>query len=188
MAKRTRPRDKFEPTKGTMARTRLLSAELDTLRDSAWERTRSIDTKASFVVVSAGVVAAATSTGLISADTWFLGAIPLGLTLATIIVAAAALWPVAIKHPTGQALVDRWLDTCESLDALEIYLLKMKASEIRLRNDANQRRGKLTKWAFKLLIAAVATTLVVAILNAISMEGEPNDDTEGTVSARALGG
>lgn len=151
------------------------------MRGSAWERSRSIDTKASFVVVSAGVVAAATSSGLIRAETWFLGTIPLGLTLATIIVAASALWPVAIKQPTGQALVDRWLDTCESPEALETYLLRMKASEIRLRNEANQRRGKYTKWAFRLLIAAVATTLVVAILNAAFTEGAVNDDTEGTV-------
>ena len=46
-----------------LQRIRLLSSELDTLRNAAIERTRSIDTKSSFVVVAAGVLAGATFTG-----------------------------------------------------------------------------------------------------------------------------
>ena len=74
-----------------LQRIRLLSSELDTLRNAAIERTRSIDTKSSFVVVAAGVLAGATFTGLVDARSWYLGLVPFALTVATIIAAAVGL-------------------------------------------------------------------------------------------------
>lgn len=53
------------------ARIRLLSEELDRLRASAVERSRSIDTKASFVVVAAGVLATGAFASLLSAKRGF---------------------------------------------------------------------------------------------------------------------
>ena len=74
--------------KQRLARLRLLSAELESLRVAALERTKTNDTKASFLVVAAGFLAAVTGAELLSAETHFLGFVPLSLTLATVIVLA----------------------------------------------------------------------------------------------------
>jgi hypothetical protein len=162
-----------------LARIRLLNDELDRLRIAAFERTRSIDTKTSFVVVAAGVLASATFDNLVTGATSFVGLLPFGLTVATVWAAAVALWPTAIKQPTGQALVKRWVDACETPEQLEDYLLEMKAHEIQLRNENNERRSGALKSGFRLLIAALVTAFLVAGLN-MALVGGNNGKTDPT--------
>jgi len=132
------------------------------------ERTRLIETKASFVVVAAGVLASATGTQLVTVDTWLAGLIPFGLTIATVVVSSAALWPRKLDIPSARSLVDAWVEKDEPVENLEDYLLEVKAVEVKLRDDQNELRVKLVKRAFRLLIASLAAALLVATLNAVS--------------------
>lgn len=158
-----------------LQRIRLLSSELDTLRNAAIERTRSIDTKSSFVVVAAGVLAGATFTGLVDARSWYLGLVPFALTVATIIAAAVSLWPSTIDSPSGRFLVTRWVNASERMEAMEDYILEVKVREIEKRNSKNEKRAKATKSAFVLLVSGVVTALLVAGINASVLRGDPTN-------------
>lgn len=159
-------------------RIRLLSDELDRLRLTALERTRSIDTKASFVVVAAGVIAAVAFDSLNNAHTWLLGLIPVAFTVATIIVAAAALWPVKLESASGRDVVDEWVDADITPAELEDNLLEVKAVEIEFRDAKNESKAKATKWAFGLLVASLVAALITATTGAaMSNGGRTNGET-----------
>lgn len=152
--------------KERVARIRLLNAELDAHRGIALERTRQIETKASFIVVAAGVLASATGATLVSTDTWLLGLVPFALTVATVVVATAALWPRPLKVPSARSIVNRWVNETAPTDDLDDYLLEVKVVEVELRDDQNELRMKWTKRAFRLLALSLVTAFLVAAANA----------------------
>ena len=154
-------------TSAKPARTRLLSAELDESRRAAVERARTNDTKASFLVVAAGFAAAITGSELVEARTWFMGIIPLLLTLATVVVAAVVLWPRRLSVPSGPEMVAAWVDADMTAEDLEDHILEVKSKEVMNRNKQNERKAKLTSWGFSLLIAAMASALVVVVVGAV---------------------
>lgn len=171
-----------------VARVRLLSDELDRLRLSAVERTRSIDTKASFVVVAAGVIATAAFDGLSDSRVWWIGLIAVILTVATVIVAAIALWPAKLESASGRAMVTEWVaDTDMTPVTLEDSLLEVKALEIENRDRKNESRARATKWAFGLLVASLVAALSTAAVGAATPEGETSNgetvDTPAPTSA-----
>lgn len=149
------------------ARIRLLSAELDESRRAAVERSRTNDTKASFLVVAAGFLAAITGSELVDAQTWFVGIVPLLLTLATVVVAAIVLWPRRLSVPSGPDMVSAWVNADMTAEDLEDHILEVKSKEVKNRNKQNERKAQLTSWGFSLLIAAMASALVVVVLDAV---------------------
>lgn len=148
-------------------RVRLLSAELDESRNAAVERSRTTDTKASFLVVAAGFLAGVTGSELVSGETWFIGVVPLGLTLATVVVAAVVLWPRRLRVPSGPDMVKMWVDADMTPEVLEDHILEVKSKEVENRNKQNERKAGLTSWGFLLLIAAMASALAVVIIGAV---------------------
>lgn len=150
-----------------LGRIRLLSAELDESRRAAVERTRTTDTKASFLVVAAGFLAGVTGSELVRAETWFVGVVPLALTIATVVVAAVVLWPRRLRVPSGPDMVKMWVDADMTPDDLEDHILEVKSKEVSNRNDQNERKAKMTSWGFVLLIAAMLSALVVVIIGAV---------------------
>lgn len=150
------------------ARIRLLNKDLEVLRASAVERTRQAETKASFIVVAAGVLASAAGIDLIKAETWFIGLVPFGLTVVTVTVATVALWPRQLGVSSARSIVDRWVDSDKSEADLDDYLLEVKATEISLRDDQNELRAKWTKRGFSYLLLSLAAALIVATVNSIS--------------------
>lgn len=150
------------------ARIRLLNAELEVHRTTAQERTRQTETKASFIVVAAGVLASAAGIELITTDTWLVGLVPFGLTIATVAVSTAALWPRPLRVPSARSIVNRWVDVDRSPDDLDDYLLEVKTAEVELRDEQNELRMKWTKRGFRLLLLSLVTVLVVATLNAVA--------------------
>lgn len=159
---------KLPPTPSAkQGRIRLLSAELDESRRAAVERTRTTDTKASFLVVAAGFLAGVTGSELVREETWFVGIIPLVLTLATVVVSAVVLWPRRLRVPSGPEMVKAWVDADMTTDELEDHILEVKSKEVSNRNDQNERKAEWTKWGFVLLISAMATVLAVVVLSAI---------------------
>ncbi|MCM3614598.1 hypothetical protein M3672_09130 [Microbacterium enclense] len=150
------------------ARIRLLNTDLEVLRSTAIERTRQTETKASFIVVAAGVLASAAGIELIKTETWLAGLVPFTLTIATVVVAAVALWPRLLNVPSARKITNRWVDSDKSLDDLDDYLLETKVVEIELRDKQNETRATWTKGGFVLLLISLFTALLVATANALS--------------------
>lgn len=149
-------------------RIRLLNAELDSLRATALERTRQTETKASFIVVAAGVLASAAGIELITIDTWLIGLVPFSLFIVTVLVSTVALWPRVLNVPSARSIVNRWVNRDEAPVELDDYLLEVKAQEIELRDLQNELRMKWTKRGFRLLLLSLLTALIVATINAVT--------------------
>lgn len=158
-------------------RIRILNAELDVIRNASYERSRTIDTKASFIVVAAGVLASVTGLSLVAPATWFIGLVPFALTVAAVAVATVALWPRKIGLPSARQVVDAWVDADMPAAELEDNVLEVKAQEVTNRDAQNEKRAKLTNWGFTLLLAGLASTLVVVTLNAVSPTWSQNVKT-----------
>jgi hypothetical protein len=163
-------------------RIRILNAELDVIRNASYERSRTIDTKASFIVVAAGVLASVAGLSLVARETWFIGLVPLALTVAAVAVATIALWPRKIGLPSARQVVDAWVDADMPADELEDNVLEVKAQEVTNRDAQNEKRAHLTNWGFSLLLAGLASTLVVVTLNAVSPTWSQNDEAESTAT------
>lgn len=157
-------------------RIRVLNAELDVLRTAATERSRTIDTKASFIVVAAGVLASVTGLSLVNVDTWLIGLLPFNLTVAAVAVAIVALWPRKIGVPSAREVVDTWVDADIAADELEDNVLEVKAQEVSNRNTQNEERAQLTNWGFSLLLAGLVTSLITVTLNALSPIWSDHDE------------
>lgn len=126
-----------------------------------------MDTKASFLVVAAGLLAGVAGTELISEDTWFLGVIPLILTLSTVVISAFALWPRKLSVPSARQVVNTYVDAELSPGALEDVLLEIKTVEVEKRNAQNETKAEFTKWGFVLLIAAMSSAFALIIITEI---------------------
>jgi p-aminobenzoyl-glutamate transporter AbgT len=151
-------------TKLRRLRIDLLSTEADVQRQAASDRATSVQNKASFVVLAAGLL---TTTSLLDPKAQWLVAIPLVLTLATVILSAAALWPARLKVIEPRLLVKKWLDTKASDDALAAYLLEAKVEAFEQQQARTDTRVKALKWSFVLLSASVAATAVIGVLTEI---------------------
>jgi hypothetical protein len=149
----------------------VLSEELDVIRHAALERTRGIDSKSSFAVVAAGVLAGATFTGLVTAKSFYLGMIPFAFTIASVIAAVKALWPTWVWAPSARAVVNRWVNHTISQEDLEDCILEVKVREVEARDAYNERRAKATKLSLVLLIVSLSTALIVVGINAAIPDG-----------------
>lgn len=152
-------------------RIRILSAELEVQRQLAIDRTRSIDSKAAFLVVAGGLLAAQTLPELTK------GGFPqlaLGLAILRLILAftvtflaSMALWPLKLKELGPDAFIKKWIDSCEPTHKLEDYVLEVKARTIAFRNAKNESRGRLLKAGFVVLIAGIVVAILAGIVQAI---------------------
>lgn len=148
------------------SRVRLLNVELDSIRQAANERTRSLDSKASFAVVAAGVLAGTTLTGLVNADTYYIGLVPFSLTVGAVIAATFALWPTKMWAPSGRLMVTEWVDKeAMTPEDLEDHLLEVKAREVEKRDEYNERRSTSVKVSLVLLGASLIASLAVVGIN-----------------------
>jgi len=159
-------------------RIRILNAELDVLRNASFERARIIETKSSFIVVAAGVLASVTGLSLVIAETWFVGLVPFGLTVAAVAVATVALWPRKVDLPSARQVVDAWVDADMPADELEDNVLEVKAQEVTNREAQSEKRARLTNWGFALLLAGLGSTLIVVTLNAFSPFWSQDDQAQ----------
>jgi hypothetical protein len=154
----------------------LLSTELDVQRADAQDRATSVQNKASFLVVAAGLFSASTGTiDMVEPNVWadsavahFLPGLPILFGLATVVFCALALWPTAQQVVIPQKLTDEWLDTPQSADALREFLLRMKVEAWDELQRITDRRVVYLKWGFGFLVLAVAATLLVVVLRALA--------------------
>lgn len=148
-------------------RVRLLSIELDNARAASNERSRALTTKASFVVVAAGLLASATGLGLVKTETYLVGLIPFALTIATVLAATIALWPKQFTVLSPSDLVSEWLDSEFTGEQIEEALVAVKMREADSRDKQNEASSLWTKRAFVLLLLSLVAGLAVATYDAM---------------------
>lgn len=161
-------------------RIRLLNAELDTLRVASSLRTRAIETKASFIVLTSGAISSITGPSLVTSKTCFVGLLPLALIIVAVALAAAVLFPRGLSVPSARKMVDQWVNAPMSAEELEDSLLEVKAKEIEGRDGQNERRANLTYWSFILLLCGLFLTVFIIVLNAFSTTMSNHEEAEPT--------
>lgn len=150
-----------------LLRIRALSVELDAQRQFAVDRGKTQEAKASFILVVVGLVAGLSSAQLADTSLWAVGLLPIALALAAAIMAVLVLWPRTIDVVDAGSLVNKWVESEESQEALEDYLLESKKREIVARDAKYKTATPHLRWAFRLLLASVAVLFVVAVLNGL---------------------
>ncbi|MET4159959.1 hypothetical protein [Agromyces sp. PvR057] len=153
------------PREARLERLGAVNAEAELLRLSSIERTKSIETKASFGVVVGGVLATANFAGLPTGAAWVFGAVPMSLTIAAMICATVALWPRALRQASS-AFLESLLDPDLTEAAYLERIRKVKMAETASRDVQNRQRSRFAKTGFVLLIISALATLSVAMLTA----------------------
>lgn len=159
---------KTSPPSDRLLRIRALSSELDAQRQFAIERGKAQETKASFVLVVVGLVVSVSSAQLANSPLWVIGLLPTALALLSAVLAVLVLWPRHISVVDAEKLVLKWVDSWESQESLEDYLLESKKNEIKARDVKYENATPRLKWAFRLLLASVTVLFIVAIINGIN--------------------
>lgn len=155
-------------SRAKIARIRLLSAELETQRNLAIERTRSIESKAGFLVLAGGLLAAQAvpvfANTQISALAVVLAVTRLVLAFSVTLFATMVLWPLRIPELGPDGFIKKWIDSCEPKGALEDYILEVKARTIAKRNAKNETRAKLLKAGFVLLVIGILVAVAAGFV------------------------
>lgn len=175
-----------DPT-ARLQRIRTLSAELDVQRQTAVDRGKTQDSKASFVLVVVGLVASVASARLGHSPLWVLGSLPIVAALAAAAEAVVVLWPRSIKVVDASALTLAWVDSNQTQEQLEDYLLESKREEILARDDRHKRSTPHLRRAFRLLIVSVAILFIVTVIDGFTHTPEErtmsNDPTPSASTA-----
>lgn len=150
------------------ARVRLLNEELSQLRGAAVERTRTTDTKASFLVVAAGFLAGVAGSELVDSDAVHRAGAALAHSCDCRRVGNGPVAACA-ERSSARHVVDTYVNANMSPETLEDHLLEIRTKEVEKRNAQNESKAGLTKWGFGfiLLIAAMASSLAVVVVTAI---------------------
>lgn len=111
-----------------LLRIRALSVELDAQRQFAVDRGKTQEAKASFILVVVGLVAGLSSAQLAGTSLWAVGLFPIALALAAAVMAVLVLWPRTIDVVDAGSLVNKWVESEESQEALEDHLLESRSA------------------------------------------------------------
>lgn len=142
----------------------MLSSELDAQRQFTVDRGKTQEAKASFVLVVVGVVASVASNRLDDTALWAVGLLPVAVGLAAAIEAVFVLWPRRLAVVDASALVLDWVETEQSQEALEDYLLQSKVEEIHARDKKYDASTPHLRRAFQTLVGSVGLLLVIMIV------------------------
>ena len=145
-----------------------MNDETDIQREIAAERACSVQTKASFLVVIACLLASASFETSVTISLWWLSTAPLGLALGTVIAAIIAPWPAAAGAIDPENIRSTWIDGTQNSYELEIYLLRLKMTAYAAMQTRTTTRVTALKIEFVLLSAAIASALAVFIIQRIS--------------------
>ena len=147
-------------------RIQLIHNEIDLMRADAADRQRSVDSKASFLAVAAGVVIAAAA----SSDwhqPWLLAILPMSFSALGLAFAALALRPGTRDDITPEILYDRWVDSEKSVGTVENDVLKSKIRAFAAREKVISSRARATSVGFNFLLAGVISLAVVFALESV---------------------
>ena len=154
-----------QPESARLLRIQALSTELDAQRQFVVDRGKTQETKASFVLVAVGLVAGISSPRLADSPFWAIGLLPIAIALVSATMAVLVLWPRSVKVVHAENLILKWVDSTETQEALEDYLLESKKDEIKSRDEKYEKATPHLKWAFWLLLVSVGVLFIVEIVN-----------------------
>jgi len=158
--------EKARRLKQLALRIQLIHDETDLMRADAAERQRSVDSKASFLAIAAGVVIAASASSNWD-QPWVLAVLPMLFSALGLASAAIALRPGTREGVTPQILFNRWADSEASVGTVEIDLLKSKIQAFSARENVIRSRARATSVGFIFLIAGVASLAVIFALESV---------------------
>jgi hypothetical protein len=147
-------------------RIQLIHDETDRMRAEAADRQRSVDSKASFLAVAAGVVIAAAAASDWN-QPWLIAILPMSFSALGLAFAAIALRPGTRDDITPQILYDRWADSEHSVGAVELDVLKKKIRAFTAREKVIRSRARATSVGFLFLLAGVISLAVVFALESV---------------------
>lgn len=145
-------------------RMQLVHHEIDLLRGDATDRRRSVDARASFLAVAAGIVITASAASQLKTTGWF-AVIPLALATIALALAAIASRPERRTELSATRIFDRYLDSEQPPAAIERSVLESKVAAIRQQETALSTRGGLISAGFVVLIASALTLTVIYAVN-----------------------
>ncbi|WP_164878258.1 hypothetical protein [Microbacterium enclense] len=148
-------------------RVRLLSTELDNIRAASLERTKLLNTKASFVVVAAGLIGSTSSAGVRDSGSALLWLIPFGLTFLTVLTCTITLWPKKLRVAGAEGLVGELKVSETSRDEAEDFILQIKVEEVKSRDEQYRVGARWVKIAFVLLLLSLVAVVAVATTDAL---------------------
>ena len=150
-----------------LQRIRLLSSELDIETTKTEERTKSVGTKAAFLVVTAGVLSSKTYPNLASEHHWVAALLPVALCLLAALAAIVALFPWRSKEVKPAAIVAYWIDKTATPLQMEDYMLEVKSTWITFQNQRNNRRSRWLQAGFVLLVLSVGAVIRASVLEGL---------------------
>lgn len=163
------------------ARVLLLARELDIQGARSVERTRTIETKAAYLLTATAIVVAASISLLSSGVAGVFALFALGVSAGALICATRAIRLLDLAVPSAGQMVDAYVDSDLSAADLGDYLLEIRRREIEYRDELNQGRTHSLKVAFSYLSASVAVLLLAAIISAIPINEEASDGETGRI-------
>lgn len=150
-----------------LARITALRVELDVQGERSTQRTRTIESKATYTATAAAAVIAASISIMGPELPDFLAVVPLVLAIATIYQSTRALVPLSIDAVGARKLVNKYVDLDISGEELSDHLLEIRASEIEARDSLNEERSQSMARGFKLLTLSFGTLLASAALSGL---------------------
>ena len=152
-----------------LIRVRLLTDVIGPLQVQAADRARSVDSKAGFLAVTAGILVSSNVWAPHGSLGWWLTGLPLVLSLVAIGFAVMSLRVLGRPSTDAKKLLDVWLDTEEAEEGeLMNYLLRSVARDTSEHEALTTRRIKHAKFGFYALLAAiVATGILFVVENSI---------------------
>ncbi|MBD8519181.1 hypothetical protein [Plantibacter sp. CFBP 8804] len=142
------------------ARVRLINEELDRLGTDAAERTASVNGKASFLAVSAGVLVAASTAQIWTVASAF-GVAALALACIALTCSAVAVRPGKRLGIEAQRIADLFLDSSQAALQIEGQLARDKATTLKARELDLRSRATWVWVGFGALALATASLTVV---------------------------
>ncbi|WP_412161711.1 hypothetical protein [Curtobacterium flaccumfaciens] len=142
----------------------LVHNEVDLLRAGASDRRRSVDARASFLAVAAGIVITASASSQWRTAGWF-AVIPLALATIALALAAIASRPERRTELSATRISDRYLDSEQSPSVIERSILESKVAAIQQQDTALSVRGNFISVGFVFLIASALTLTTVYAIN-----------------------
>lgn len=130
------------------------AAEIEKLRGAAMDRTRTIESKSSFLVAGAGILAGAIFVPAVQSDShlWFP---PIALAFSAIAAACIALRPMKLDVPSASLIYEAVAKSTASSLTLRDWLTRVTVVEVGIRNAQNKLRNRALRIGFGFLFASV---------------------------------
>lgn len=155
-------KEKFNPA----VRARTLIEAADKLQELASDRSRSADSKAGFLAVTAGIVVGGNSLLTYKHFDWWLAALPLLLAMISIVFAVWALKIRPRKITGAVELQTGWLhDDTQTSEALLQLMAMYKARDVGETEAATSARIRWSKLGFYFLIAALGCSMALYVVD-----------------------